>query len=84
MVTSNIVITEYKNKICSLYIRDNQLEDLHVESTDSLLSDIYLAKNAIILSIIALTKLKILSKNVGSLTLTGSDSSVLTTPVSLS
>ena len=44
MVKSNVVITEYKNKICSLFIRDNQLEDLHVESANSLLSDIYIAK----------------------------------------
>jgi len=44
MIHSNIVITEYKNKICTMTFCDNQLEDLHVETEDSLLGSIYIAK----------------------------------------
>lgn len=44
MIHTNVVITEYKNRICAMTFCDNQLEDLHVEAKDSLLDHIYVAK----------------------------------------
>lgn len=44
MIKSNVVITEYKNRICSMVMQDNNLEDLHVDSSDSMLFKIYVAK----------------------------------------
>lgn len=44
MIHKNVVITEYKNRICTMLFEDNRLEDLHVESKDSLLGDIFIAK----------------------------------------
>lgn len=44
MIHSNVVITEYKNRICAMMFCDNQLEDLHVGIKDSLLDHIYVAK----------------------------------------
>lgn len=44
MIRTKVVITEYKNRICSMLFQDNQLEDLHVAATESLLSNIYVAK----------------------------------------
>ena len=44
MIHTNVVITEYKNRICTMLFRDNYLEELHVEVNESLLSDIYVAK----------------------------------------
>lgn len=44
MIHSQVVITGYENKICSFLIKDNQLEDLHVFDTDSLLNHIYIGK----------------------------------------
>lgn len=44
MIHSNVVITEYRNRICSMLLVDNQLADLHVDSSESLLSNIYVAK----------------------------------------
>lgn len=44
MVKSNVVITEYKNRICSMVFCENQLEDLHVDANESLLGNIYVAK----------------------------------------
>ena len=44
MIHTNVVITEYKNRICTMTFCDNQLEDLHVEAKDSLLDQIYVAK----------------------------------------
>ncbi len=44
MIHTNVVITEYKNKICAMTFCDNQLEDLHVENKESLLDNIYVAK----------------------------------------
>lgn len=44
MINANIVITEYKNRICALGFKQNQLEELHVDTQESLLNSIYLAK----------------------------------------
>ena len=44
MINSNIVITEYKNRICALGFKQNQLEELHVDTQESLLNSIYIAK----------------------------------------
>lgn len=44
MTNANIVITEYKNRICALGFRQNQLEELHVDTEESLLNSIYIAK----------------------------------------
>lgn len=44
MTHTNAVITEYKNKICTMLFCDNRLEELHVDSRNSLLSHIYIAK----------------------------------------
>ena len=44
MIHSQLVITDYDNKICSFLICDNQLEDLHVSQNDSLLNHIYVGK----------------------------------------
>ena len=44
MIHTNVVITEYKNRICTMLFRDNYLEELHVEVNESLLSDIYVTK----------------------------------------
>lgn len=44
MIHTNVVITEYKNRICAMMFCDNQLEDLHVEAKESLLGNIYIAK----------------------------------------
>lgn len=44
MVKSNVVITEYRNRICSMVFCENQLEDLHVDTAESLLGGIYVAK----------------------------------------
>lgn len=44
MTNANIVITEYKNRICALGFRQNQLEELHVDTKESLLNSIYIAK----------------------------------------
>lgn len=44
MIHTNVVITEYKNRICAMLFCDNQLEDLHIESKESLLDNIYIAK----------------------------------------
>ena len=44
MTNANIVITEYKNRICALGFKQNQLEDLHVDKEESLLNSIYIAK----------------------------------------
>lgn len=44
MIHTNVVITEYKNRICAMTFCDNQLEDLHVEAGESLLDHIYVAK----------------------------------------
>ena len=44
MIHTNVVITEYKNRICAMTFCDNQLEDLHVEAKESLLGNIYIAK----------------------------------------
>ena len=44
MINSNIVITEYKNRICTLGFKQNQLEELHVDTQESLLNSIYIAK----------------------------------------
>lgn len=44
MIRTNVVITEYKNKICTMTFHDSQLEDLHVETDTSLLGNIYIAK----------------------------------------
>ena len=44
MIHTNVVITEYKNRICAMIFCDNQLEDLHVEAKESLLGNIYIAK----------------------------------------
>lgn len=44
MTNANIVITEYKNRICALGFKQNQLEELHVDTQESLLNSIYIAK----------------------------------------
>lgn len=44
MTNANIVITEYRNRICALGFRHNQLEELHVDTQESLLNSIYVAK----------------------------------------
>jgi len=44
MINVNIVITEYKNRICALGFKQNQLEELHVDTQESLLNSIYIAK----------------------------------------
>ena len=44
MINANIVITEYKNRICALGFKQNQLEELHVDTQESLLNSIYIAK----------------------------------------
>ena len=44
MINANIVITEYKNRICALGFKQNQLEELHVDTRESLLNSIYIAK----------------------------------------
>ena len=44
MTNANIVITEYKNRICALGFKQNQLEELHLDTQESLLNSIYLAK----------------------------------------
>ena len=44
MINANIVITEYKNRICALGFKQNQLEELHVDTEESLLNSIYIAK----------------------------------------
>jgi len=44
MTNANIVITEYKNRICALGFKQNQLEELHVDTKESLLNSIYIAK----------------------------------------
>lgn len=44
MVQANIVITEYKNRICALGFKQNRLEELHVDTQESLLNSIYIAK----------------------------------------
>lgn len=44
MTNANIVITEYKNRICALGFKQNQLEELHVDTEESLLNSIYIAK----------------------------------------
>ena len=44
MTNANIVITEYKNRICALGFKQNRLEELHVDTQESLLNSIYIAK----------------------------------------
>lgn len=44
MTKANIVITEYKNRICALGFKQNQLVELHVDTQESLLNSIYIAK----------------------------------------
>lgn len=44
MINTNVVITEYRNRICSMLMKDNNLEELQVDSSESLLSNIYIAK----------------------------------------
>lgn len=44
MKKANIVITEYKNRICALCYQNNGLEALHVDTGESLLNSIYIAK----------------------------------------
>ncbi len=44
MIHTNVVITEYKKRICTLLFSDNQLEDLQIEAHESPLSDIYVGK----------------------------------------
>ena len=44
MTNANIVITEYKNRICALGFKQNHLEELHVDTQESLLNSIYIAK----------------------------------------
>jgi len=44
MTNANIVITEYKNRICALGFKQNQLEELHVDTQESMLNSIYIAK----------------------------------------
>lgn len=44
MTNANIVITEYKNRICALGFKQNQLDELHVDTQESLLNSIYVAK----------------------------------------
>ncbi len=44
MINANIVITEYKNRLCALGFKQNQLEALHVDTQESLLNSIYIAK----------------------------------------
>ena len=44
MINANIVITKYKNRICALGFKQNQLEELHVDTQESLLNSIYIAK----------------------------------------
>lgn len=44
MIKANIVVTEYKNRICAFCFRNNRLEALHVDTGESLLNSIYIAK----------------------------------------
>ena len=44
MIKANVVITEYKNRICTLCFQNNRLEALHVDTQESLLNSIYIAK----------------------------------------
>ena len=44
MTNANIVITEYKDRICALGFKQNQLEELQVDTQESLLNSIYIAK----------------------------------------
>lgn len=44
MTKANIVVTEYKNRICALCFQNNRLEALHVDTQESLLNSIYIAK----------------------------------------
>jgi len=44
MTKANIVITEYRNRICALCFQNNRLEALHVDTQESLLNSIYIAK----------------------------------------
>ena len=44
MVQANVVITEYKNRICALCFRQNHFEELHVQTQNSMLNSIYIAK----------------------------------------
>ena len=44
MTNANIVITEYKNRICALGFKQNRLEELHVDTQESLLNSVYIAK----------------------------------------
>ena len=44
MTNANIVITEYKNRICALGFKQNQLEELYVDTQESMLNSIYIAK----------------------------------------
>jgi len=44
MIHSQVVITEYDNKICSFLLNDNLLEDLHVSENTSSLHNIYIGK----------------------------------------
>lgn len=44
MVKANVVITEYKNRICTLCFQNNRLEALHVDTQESLLNSVYIAK----------------------------------------
>lgn len=44
MTKANIVITEYRNRICAFCFQNNRLEALHVDTQESLLNSIYIAK----------------------------------------
>lgn len=44
MINANIVITKYQNRICALGFKQNQLEELHVDTQESMLNSIYIAK----------------------------------------
>ena len=44
MIQSNVVITEYKNRICTILFQDNVMQEIHVEADESILSAIFMAK----------------------------------------
>ncbi len=44
MIKANIVITEYKNKICALCFQNSHLEALQIDTRESLVNTIYIAK----------------------------------------
>ena len=44
MIQSNVVITEYKNRICTILFQDNVMQEIHVEADESIVSAIFMAK----------------------------------------